>query len=1498
MNKKLQSRDFDLDSMGVMPTMKRQVMANGMITSASNEHSIWMFGKVPLQPVADARDRDRLISAYMPLYSALDQIAAMTPRSAIKMRSAAKNSYRRVHILRTSVPKLWTADVQAPAERRIGQQNLNRYLNSVMHGEITRESVLLLGVELVGSMTAGGFKHLIDSAAYTLLEGGTPLSDYDYDLERLNRIFARTGLSQPSPTEIAAADSWWNPGSNPDVPTLAHPEHMHVIRDSRTVRSIARLEEDGVDCEEWPDDLIQGMGTRAGQSIVSFGSVADIDLEFLQPDDPRSNWIIPLMDAGALAVSIRGSLEPAHMTRAEIRRNRRNYLNDRSEQQQHGRMSRGEQEEKVARLTQIENVYAGGHGSPTLVEGSVLVAMDGKIRDFGAIETPAEIRPMEHRQDKAWVEMMIASTLRANPNIHDMPIQNIAASGIQDRSKSGDRHGILRGFAERDGTAVYTNPEEAYNIEDAPPISVTCGSSGSGKSIALSEIIKTPRGDVKMGDLKVGDIVYERDGKPCSVLEIFDHAAETIDAYKLRLSDGQVFTVDSNHQFVVSDFRARNYRAGKKHQIGLTRRKRRMQQVEALRSLAAQYTDDQLVDADTLAKQVFRIVDKDTFSNKATVHAALRMVDVEAVSKAETQPVLVEEFTSQHETKMYDVRQLLEAAIDDWSKPIIEHQAKTQRWKDAVDKLTESHPDQLISSRELRDGLVDAGSPLGPQFISKSVLEIAQEPNVWHDGGKAPKPRYYKADEMLGILREVPVKHRGHPFKLDAMAAATKAVRLGGTGYLRDIARMLVDAGMTREAASISKDLGKVAKKYKVPFTTETVQIENSDRISHFGAKHLYPHRKALLGLSIRMEQIAQNTLLRTSDDDEQVLSVGEMLGRGITASNAGSEFAIKLTQPVQGTQRDLPMDPYVFGVWLGDGATTGSPRLSNPDAEILDRVEAVGYTVKRGTLDKSTDPNDWYEHDVIDWSNDLKATGAVGDKHIPTAYATASVEQRFELLRGLMDSDGTIEANGNCELTLSHQRLAEDVLDLIRSLGIKASLTVNTAGYRDGDGVYIQTKDRHRIHFTTDQPVFWLPRKAERLPQSVRSTNQWLYIESIEPAEPEPMRCITVDSEDSTYLMGGYVPTHNTMMMQWEAYQADKLRYPQVIIDPKRDSDLTPTVEAMDNGRVYGLDRLSEEDGIFDPMKYASTIEVGVELAVSNLAELNPFGSKLEMSRAEPLLQYALKHGAELGHTSTLSALRRAVADGVVEAELVERIEMLSKSSPLFKALVGSDDSTVGLRVHDGTTLIMAGQQELDLPEPGIPPKSINQRITIALIRNIVQGSSMALTGRNGIIRLDEAWVFLSANPEELAKLGRLARSQGTDVNLYTQRVTDITEANLTDHVTRGTILHLNSRDQARAACDLFDLEATPDRLDRITAKGTMDDDEGSPNYNSLRALRDPHSGAVVRGSVAIDVDIHGRAVPVEIRIPQSFLRLASTRASDVAHRKQSQHVHEVAAG
>src|SRR5699024_3142536 len=134
------------------------------------------------------------------------------------------------------------------------------------------------------------------------------------------------------------------------------------------------------------------------------------------------------------------------------------------------------------------------------------------------------------------------------------------------------------------------------------------------------------------------------------------------------------------------------------------RRQRLMGQVEQLRQLAVAFTDEQLVDIKDLTRAVAQVDADGIFANPETVRASLRMVGVEAVTRADSQPALVRGFTAQHETKIYDVRRLLEQCIEDWSEPIRLHEAKNQQWKDAIDRLAENHADQLISSRELRDG--------------------------------------------------------------------------------------------------------------------------------------------------------------------------------------------------------------------------------------------------------------------------------------------------------------------------------------------------------------------------------------------------------------------------------------------------------------------------------------------------------------------------------------------------------------------------------------------------------------------------------------------------------------------------------------------------------------------------------------------------------------------------------------------------------------------------
>jgi hypothetical protein len=106
---------------------------------------------------------------------------------------------------------------------------------------------------------------------------------------------------------------------------------------------------------------------------------------------------------------------------------------------------------------------------------------------------------------------------------------------------------------------------------------------------------------------------------------------------------------------------------------------------------------------------------------------------------------------------------------------------------------------------------------------------------------------------------------------------------------------------------------------------------------------------------------------------------------------------------------------------------------------------------------------------------------------------------------------------------------------------------------------------------------------------------------------------------------------------------------------------------------------------------------------------------------------------------------------------------------------------------------------------------------------------------------------------------------------------------------------LPIQDREEAEAACELFRLEATPERMERITAKayvGGNTETSTAPNWNSMRALRDK-DGKVVRGAIGIYVDLAGRAVPVEIKLPKDFLERASTNPEDIRRRAALAQVH-----
>jgi hypothetical protein len=243
------------------------------------------------------------------------------------------------------------------------------------------------------------------------------------------------------------------------------------------------------------------------------------------------------------------------------------------------------------------------------------------------------------------------------------------------------------------------------------------------------------------------------------------------------------------------------------------------------------------------------------------------------------------------------------------------------------------------------------------------------------------------------------------------------------------------------------------------------------------------------------------------------------------------NNHSIPICKPLSFSEKELPIDPYILGVWLGDG-TTKQGEVTTADREILESIIENGYGIRN---------RDRYTWRVYGLQKELRTLGVLGLKHIPHTYSISSIHQRLELLRGLMDTDGTISKYGHCEFTTVKQGFAMQVLEIIQSLGIKA-----VVGEYDCKlyGRYIGKK--YRITFTTNLSVFKLTHKRGRQKIIHKSDISRRFITKVEEIPSIPVKCLEVDSDSHLFLAGkGLVATHNTMLCAfiviWDALQNPK---------------------------------------------------------------------------------------------------------------------------------------------------------------------------------------------------------------------------------------------------------------------------------------------------------------------------------------------------------------------
>ena len=297
-------------------------------------------------------------------------------------------------------------------------------------------------------------------------------------------------------------------------------------------------------------------------------------------------------------------------------------------------------------------------------------------------------------------------------------------------------------------------------------------------------------------------------------------------------------------------------------------------------------------------------------------------------------------------------------------------------------------------------------------------------------------------------------------------------------------------------------------KAYKLTFKDGTSIIAGERHL--WNCQYIYGKRKDVLWTTGEIYRRTSEYRQRFSDRPQ---------------SKRDSLIRIPVSGVLQTARAELPIDPYLYGYWLGNGNAT-KPEITVRTEDVEDIISFIPYKVHNRY------PQKCGGSEIVKY-NELKAVllGSFREKMIRSEYLRASAEQRWALLQGLMDSDGCIgERKGQSVYVTTLRDLALSVRELLWSLGIKNAVKCEPStrhGWPTGEILYI-------VRFTTfdDQPTSRLKRKNTRTQVRVKETRSCFhYLLDIQPVEhPVKMQCIQVDSPSHQYLAGtSFVPTHNS---------------------------------------------------------------------------------------------------------------------------------------------------------------------------------------------------------------------------------------------------------------------------------------------------------------------------------------------------------------------------------
>ncbi|MGI6564899.1 terminase large subunit domain-containing protein [Methanosphaera sp.] len=287
--------------------------------------------------------------------------------------------------------------------------------------------------------------------------------------------------------------------------------------------------------------------------------------------------------------------------------------------------------------------------------------------------------------------------------------------------------------------------------------------------------------------------------------------------------------------------------------------------------------------------------------------------------------------------------------------------------------------------------------------------------------------------------------------------------------------------------------------------------------------------------------------------------------------NNYSPEWCIQNTLPLKyENNMNLPIDPYILGVYF---ACNNRSIINSLNNDIINKIKQHGYT-----LQQDLDNND--KLIIPELQEQLKN---ISLNNIGILYLFSSVEQRLELIRGLMDIGGDINYKQECIFNSENVELIHTFKQILCSLGIT-----------------VRIYDHYTLCFKTNKPVFTLTSKLDKLPDKLTLKDKSHFIINIKQVESVPVKCIRVKSENHLYLCtNNYIATHNSLLGSMIASQW--LMYPnyRCLILRRTYDDVVATGGIVDylKRNLLDYDRLGEHTCELNEAKKVFTAPSGAKI-------------------------------------------------------------------------------------------------------------------------------------------------------------------------------------------------------------------------------------------------------------------------------------------------------------